>query len=687
MSIIQIPLSKLHLSPANVRKNDSQLFIDELAANIGENGLLQNLVVAPMAKPKGHYCVTAGGRRLRAMNRLVELDQWPKDASVDCRSLQGDTAQQSEVSFAENFLQLKMTVTDEIRAFKHFINEGSDVDAIARRLGLTRRHIEARLRLADLAEPIFAALDEGTITLDIAKAYASTASHERQLMVWEQMANHWQGNNADTIRRMIAHASLPSTSSIARYCGEDAYREAGGRIESDLFQAETGDKWLDSEIALRIAGEKLQAFAVEVATETGYGWVRPLVGTRVDHAAVEALHPVHVEPAPLSEDEQARIASIADEMAEIEAKFEEGLDDDGDADALEDRYAKLEAELARIQDKPGIVSDDLKPSVGCFVILDAEGMPVIDATLYSETAPRKQRSTAAMNGSTDGSGAGDGTGDGENVEVAIKPLSQRLIGELSVQRRDILAANLAVNPAVALDLLIFAIADRTPTYGRDERGTTIRAPEPSCYLDAYPASPAFEQLAEVRDGLDSSWTEHETTVARFSAFAGIDDDAKAGWLAYVVAKSLEPSIGGARTGPQGPSGNDLHDHLAGLMQIDAAQHWRPTAANYFDRVGKQQLLRHITDIGGTTMAASYMASKKGDLSQTCEKLFAGETIVAPEVKTAALAWVPDAIRFGAATEAVSDDARDAGDAVEPPVAEPVESAGEEQLDVEDLVEA
>lgn len=687
MNIIQIPLAKLHLSPANVRKNDSQLFIDELAANIGENGLLQNLVVAPMAKPKGHYCVTAGGRRLRAMNRLVELDQWPKDASVDCRSLQGDTAQQSEVSFAENFLQLKMTVTDEIRAFKHFINEGSDVDAIARRLGLTRRHIEARLRLADLAEPIFAALDEGTITLDIAKAYASTASHERQLMVWEQMANHWQGNNADTISRMIAHASLPSTSSIARYCGEDAYREAGGRIESDLFQAETGDKWLDSEIALRIAGEKLQAFAVEVATETGYGWVRPLVGTRVDHAAVEALHPVHVEPAPLSEDEQARIASIADEMAEIEAKFEEGLDDDGDADALEDRYAKLEAELARIQDKPGIVSDDLKPSVGCFVILDAEGMPVIDATLYSETAPRKQRSTAAMNGSTDGSGAGDGTGDGENVEVAIKPLSQRLIGELSVQRRDILAANLAVNPAVALDLLIFAIADRTPTYGRDERGTTIRAPEPSCYLDAYPASPAFEQLAEVRDGLDSSWTEHETTVARFSAFAGIDDDAKAGWLAYVVAKSLEPSIGGARTGPQGPSGNDLHDHLAGLMQIDAAQHWRPTAANYFDRVGKQQLLRHITDIGGTTMAASYMASKKGDLSQTCEKLFAGETIVAPEVKTAALAWVPDAIRFGAATEAVSDDARDAGDAVEPPVAEPVESAGEEQLDVEDLVEA
>lgn len=681
MSIIQIPLAKLHLSPANVRKNDSQLFIDELAANIAENGLLQNLVVAPMAKPKGHYCVTAGGRRLRAMNRLVELGQRAKDANVDCRSLQGDAAQQSEVSFAENFMQLKMTVTDEIRAFKHFINEGSDVVGIARRLGLTRRHIEARLRLADLAEPIFAALDEGTITLDIAKAYASTASHERQLMVWEQMANHWQGNNADTIRRMIAHASLPSTSPIARYVGEEAYREAGGRIESDLFQTETGDKWLDSEIALRIAGEKLQAFAVEVATETGYGWVRPLVGTRVDHAAVEALHPVQIEAAPLSEEEQARIATIAEEMAEIETKFEAGLDDDIDADALEDRFGALEAELVRIQDKPGVVSDEIKPSVGCFVILDGEGMPVIDATLYSETAPRKQRSTTATGGNANGSGDPDGMG--ENGEVAIKPLSQRLIGELSVQRRDILAANLAVNPAVALDLLIFAIADRTPTYGRDERGTTVRAPEPSCYLDAYPASPAFEQLAEIRDGLDTSWTEPETTVARFEAFAGLDDDAKAGWLAYVVAKSLEPSIGGARIGHQGPSSNDLHDHLAGLMQIEAAQHWRPTAANYFDRVGKQQLLRHITDIGGTTMAASYMASKKGDLSQTCEKLFAGETIVAPEVKAAALAWVPDAIRFGSTVEGVSE-----ADAKSAEIAEtPVEHAGEQKLDVEDLVDA
>ena len=69
--IEMIPLGKLRLSDANVRKNDSNLFIEELAANIEAKGLLQNLIVAP-AKKRGMFDVTAGGRRLRALNFLLE---------------------------------------------------------------------------------------------------------------------------------------------------------------------------------------------------------------------------------------------------------------------------------------------------------------------------------------------------------------------------------------------------------------------------------------------------------------------------------------------------------------------------------------------------------------------------------------------------------------------------------------
>ena len=50
--IQMIPLGKLQLSEANVRKNDSNLFIEEFAASIEAKGILQNLIVVP-AKKKG----------------------------------------------------------------------------------------------------------------------------------------------------------------------------------------------------------------------------------------------------------------------------------------------------------------------------------------------------------------------------------------------------------------------------------------------------------------------------------------------------------------------------------------------------------------------------------------------------------------------------------------------------------
>ena len=81
------------------------------------------------------------------------------------------------------------------------------------------------------------------------------------------------------------------------------------------------------------------------------------------------------------------------------------------------------------------------------------------------------------------------------------------------------------------------------------------------------------------------------------------------------------------------------------MEIDIATQWRPTSTNYFDRVSKALILAHITEVGGTTMAASFLGSKKGDLSASCEKIFAGQTIVDAEVKLAALAWVPEHMRF------------------------------------------
>ena len=63
-----------------------------LTANIEAKGLLQNLIVAP-AKKRGMFDVTAGGRRLRALNFLLEAGKLAKDHPVACRVLDIDAAE------------------------------------------------------------------------------------------------------------------------------------------------------------------------------------------------------------------------------------------------------------------------------------------------------------------------------------------------------------------------------------------------------------------------------------------------------------------------------------------------------------------------------------------------------------------------------------------------------------------
>lgn len=168
-----VKLAKLTLSPINVRKRpDDLLEIPQMAADIEARGVLQNLLVTPLKKPRGTFEVFDGGRRLRGLRMLVErgvID--PETYDVPVKVLVGDEATLSETSTAANFHQLKMTPAEECRAFQYFIGLKGDIDGVAKRFGLTRRFVEGRLRLATLAEPIFEALSEGSITLDVAKAY------------------------------------------------------------------------------------------------------------------------------------------------------------------------------------------------------------------------------------------------------------------------------------------------------------------------------------------------------------------------------------------------------------------------------------------------------------------------------------------------------------------------------------
>ena len=92
--IREIPLSRLALAPENVRKTPPYAQADaELKASIAALGLLENLVVRmdePGEDGTHSYAVVAGGRRLKAMQALVEDQVLDAEHPVPCQLRSGD---------------------------------------------------------------------------------------------------------------------------------------------------------------------------------------------------------------------------------------------------------------------------------------------------------------------------------------------------------------------------------------------------------------------------------------------------------------------------------------------------------------------------------------------------------------------------------------------------------------------
>src|ERR1700680_3135432 len=84
-AVRNIPLNKLVLSPTNVRKTPPSAAEEaELKASIKARGLKQKLVAHPSADEKGVHAVTAGGRRLKALQELAAEGVIPGDTEVPC---------------------------------------------------------------------------------------------------------------------------------------------------------------------------------------------------------------------------------------------------------------------------------------------------------------------------------------------------------------------------------------------------------------------------------------------------------------------------------------------------------------------------------------------------------------------------------------------------------------------------
>ncbi|MCB1557113.1 MAG: ParB N-terminal domain-containing protein, partial [Alphaproteobacteria bacterium] len=108
-----VPFERLVLSERNVRRIQTGQSIEELAEDIAQRTLLQSLSVRPLPEREGYYEVQAGGRRYRALERLVKQGRLAAGTAIPC--IVREDGLLEEDSLAENVQRRNLHPLDQFR--------------------------------------------------------------------------------------------------------------------------------------------------------------------------------------------------------------------------------------------------------------------------------------------------------------------------------------------------------------------------------------------------------------------------------------------------------------------------------------------------------------------------------------------------------------------------------------------
>ena len=181
----EIPLNKLVLSQANVRRVNAGVSIEDLADDIARRGLLHNLNVRPLLDGEGQetgtFEVPAGGRRFRALEHLVRTKRMAKTVPVPCNVRDAASPISAEEdSLAENEKREALHPLDQFRAFQRLVDGGATADQVATRFSITAALVKQRLRLASVAPELLDTYGADGMTLEQLMAFTVSTDHDRE---------------------------------------------------------------------------------------------------------------------------------------------------------------------------------------------------------------------------------------------------------------------------------------------------------------------------------------------------------------------------------------------------------------------------------------------------------------------------------------------------------------------------
>jgi ParB family chromosome partitioning protein len=242
-----IPIELLRRNPNQPRKVFAEEDIEELAASIREKGVIQPLLVRPIAGAMGEYEIVAGERRWRAAQRAGL-----REVPAVVRSLaDGEVL---EIAIIENVQRVDLNPIEEALGYKTLMDQfGRTQDAVAEVVGKSRPHVANALRLLNLPEVVQGYVLQGQLTAGHARAIAAS------------------GNPTGLARQVIdGNLSVRETEALAR---KSAFEEGRKPRSASGGGAKTGGKDADT-LALESDLAETLGLAVEIDDRGGKGEVR-----------------------------------------------------------------------------------------------------------------------------------------------------------------------------------------------------------------------------------------------------------------------------------------------------------------------------------------------------------------------------------------------------------------------------
>ena len=639
-----IPFNKLVLSQQNVRKTKAGVSIEDLADDIARRGLLTSINVRAErdaeGKETGIYRIPAGGRRYRALKLLVDRKQLTKTTGVPCIVSEGETLE-AEDSLAENVNRADLHPLDEFRAMMVLREQGLDEEEIAARFHISVATVKQRLRLATVSPRLLELYGDDQMKLGQVMAFSITKDHARQEQVWETISRT-QSTDPYYIRRLLTETAIRASDRRAVYVGIEAYEAAGGIVMRDLFEQDNGGWLQDPALLEQLVLEKLTADAEALRTDEGWKWVDSAIDFHFGHAS--GLRRLYGKQPELTEEELALHDALTAEFDKLNTEYEAADDYSAETEAhLDD----LDAQLTALNERPFVLDPEDVARGGAFISLAGNGElriergfvrpedePVTDAEGGDDFEQNGDDGddTAAEGGGVTINGKPVGVEEPDEDDGKIRPLSERLVEDLTAARTLALRNALANEPLVAFVTVLHLLVLKTFYHYGTASCLEITVQHTVSTKTQGLSDTVWAKEIEQRQ---ESWG-HDLpgdADAVWDYLIALDQDSRMALFAHCASMSLNATI------QQWNRRSKENQHAVQLAQTIGfgmvGAGWTPTVDNYLGRVTKAHILQAVREAKGEQSAQLIDHLKKQDMAREAARLLDGS------------GWLPEVLRYPA----------------------------------------